>query len=562
MAVVNAHGRPAQHEREFTPWSIWFFGRSDPASPKFWLTGIAFLALYLAFNKLTVWNEFDGLGITLWSPDNGLSLALLTEGAMFAPFVFLGAVLTDAFIAGIHHSLYVTVAAELVLTIGYVGLAAVLRHKLKFNPRQVRLANVVVLLIFVPAGATLTSLSYCGVLYLGDSLPAEQFFAATRHFWIGDTVGMITIIPAVTSVFAFLSKPRWRWSGYALFSFSVFILGTCLGFVVLFGVGEAKEYHMFYLLFLPIIWVGMREGYAGVAVALLTIQLTLVATTAYVGWDAKDFGIFQTLMLVLSITGLLLGAVTTERRNAALLLREQQTELARVSAYATAGAMGTILAHEISQPFSSVATYLHAAKRMLRSGVAGEPVMDVLNKAEAEAQRTREVLERVRDFVSNGKMDLKALDISALAEKIAALCREDAATRGIQVEIESARPVPLVRADRIQIEQVLNNLVANAIDAASERADARGRVIIRLATRGDKVVMQVEDNGPGVVPEMVDSMFEAYQTTKTHGMGLGLHLSKQIVQKHAGRLWWEPDVPEATRFVVELQIDGPEQNAA
>ena len=464
MAVVNAHGRPAQHQREFTPWSIWFFGRSDPASPKSWLTGIAFLALYLAFNKLTVWNEFDGLGITLWSPDNGLSLALLTEGAMFAPFVFLGAVLTDAFIAGIHHSLYVTVAAELVLTIGYVGLAAVLRHKLKFNSRQVRLADVVVLLIFVPAGATLTSLSYCGVLYLGDSLPAEQFSAATRHFWIGDTVGMITIIPAVTSVFGFLSKPRWRWSGYALFSFSVFILGTCLGFVVLFGVGEAKEYHMFYLLFLPIILVaGRLRRRRGCAANHPT---DACRNTAYVGWDAKDFGIFQTLMLVLSITGLLLGAVTTERRNAALLLREQQTELARVSAYATAGAMGTILAHEISQPFSSVATYLHAAKRMLRSGVAGEPVMDVLNKAEAEAQRTREVLERVRDFVSNGKMDLKALDISALAGKIAALCREDAATRGIQVEIESARPVPLVTSD--------NNPDRASFEQSRRQRDRRG----------------------------------------------------------------------------------------
>jgi hypothetical protein len=196
MAVVSIHGRSAQDRREFTQWSTWFFGRLDPASPKFWLTGIAFLALYLAFNKLTERHEFDGLGITLWSPDNGLSLALLTEGALFAPFVFLGAVLTDAFIAGVHHSLYVTVAAELVLTIGYVGLAAVLRHKLKFNPKQVRLANVVVLLIFVPAGTTLTSLSYCGVLYLGDSqvvllaqiwpvssLPVGHIFLGTAARW-------------------------------------------------------------------------------------------------------------------------------------------------------------------------------------------------------------------------------------------------------------------------------------------------------------------------------------------------------------------------------------------
>src|ERR1700731_2025222 len=164
------------------------------------------------------------------------------------------------------------------------------------------------------AGTTLTSLSYCGVLYLGGAIPADQFYAAMRHFWIGDTVGIITIIPAATSVFAFLSKARWRWSGYELVSCSVFILGTCLGFAVLFGVGDANEYHLFYLLFLSIICVGMREGYAGVAVALLAIQLGLIVTTTYVGIEAKDFSVFQMLMLVLSIAGLLLGADAKEYR--------------------------------------------------------------------------------------------------------------------------------------------------------------------------------------------------------------------------------------------------------
>jgi two-component system, LuxR family, sensor kinase FixL len=562
MAVVNIHGQPALDQRELTLRSAWFSGRSRLTSPKFWLTGIGFLAVYLACNKVTEWHQLDGLAITLWSPDNGLSLLLLTEGAVFAPFVFLAAVLTDVFIAGVHHSLYVAVAAELVATVGYVGLAAVLRHKLKFDPRRVRLADVVSLLIFVPAGTTLTSLSYCGVLYLGGALPAAQFSAAMRYFWIGDTVGIITIIPAATSVFAFLSNARWRWSGYALVSCSVFLLGTCLGFVVLFGVGDTKEYHLFYLLFLPIIWVGMREGYAGVAVALLAIQLGLVVTTTYVGFEAKDFSVFQMLMLVLSITGLLLGAVITERAQSAQQLREQQTELAHVSAHAIAGAMGMALAHEISQPLSTVASYLHAARRLLQSGAASAPVMDALSKAEMETRRTREVLERVRDFIAIGKLDLKPLDLSNLALKIGALCREEATARGVHVEIENTRPIPLVRADRIQIEQVLNNLVANAIDAASERTDARGFVVIRVGQRGDRVVLQVEDNGSGVAPEMVDSLFEAYQTTKPRGMGLGLPLSLQIVQKHAGRLWWEPNVPEGTRFLVELPINGPDKNAA
>ena len=522
MTVVNIHGRPKQDHRAVTPWSAWFFGWPRPARLKFWLTGIAFLALYLACNKLTESHELDGLGITLWSPDNGLSLAILTEGAMFAPFIFLGAVLADTFITGVHHSLYVTVAAELVLTVCYVGLAAVLRHKLKFNLRQVRLADVVVLLIFVPAGAALASLSYCVVLYLGGSLPADQFFVAMRHFWIGDTVGMITIIPAVTSVFVFWSAPAWHQWDYTFVSCLVFILGTCLAFALLIDGADTKQSYIFYPLFLPIMWIGIREGYAGVAVGLLVIQLGLVAATTYVGSDTNDFHIYQTLMLVLSVTGLLLGTVTSERRIATQLLCEQQTELARMSAYAKAGAMGMALAHELSQPLSTVAAYLHAARRMLQSRVASERVVDTLNKAEAEAQRTREAMERIREFISNGKMDLQALDLSALARKIATLCGEEAATRGIQVEIESIRPVPRVRADKLQIEQVLNNLVVNAIDAASERLDARGRVIIRLAARGDRVVMQVEDNGPGVAPDIADRMFEAYQTTKPRGMGLGL----------------------------------------
>jgi hypothetical protein len=154
-----------------------------------------------------------------------------------------------------------TVAVELGLTVGYVGFATILRHKLKFNPRRIRLADVVVILTFVPAGTTLTSLSYCGVLYLGGALPAGQFYAAMRHFWISDTIGLITIIPAATSVFACLSQTRWRWSAHSLVTWSVFILGACLGFAVLFGVGDAREYQMFYLLFLPIIWLGMRVGY-------------------------------------------------------------------------------------------------------------------------------------------------------------------------------------------------------------------------------------------------------------------------------------------------------------
>ncbi len=340
-----------------------------------------------------------------------------------------------------------------------------------------------------------------------------------------------------------------------LFTIFIFALGIGLGFAALVGVGD-KLYYLFNLLFLPVIWVAMREGYAGVALALVTIQLTLAALTAFFGYSTTDFAILQLLMLVLSITGLLLGAVTTERKDAALRLREQTRELARMVSNARAGAMGMALAHEVSQPLSTVATYLHAARRLLQASVASAPVMDALIKAEAEAHRAREVLERIRDFVSNGNLNLTAVNVPVLAEKIGALCREEAAGRGVLVEVENMGLVPLVEADGVQIEQVLINLVANAIDAAAERPDVRGRVIVRVAAKGDAVILRVEDNGCGVAAELADNIFDAYQTTKPRGMGLGLHLSRRIIQRHAGRLWWEPVTTGGARFVVELPTNG------
>jgi two-component system sensor kinase FixL len=552
MALINAHDRPLQSHWSWT-------GRAAGRS-RFWATGAAFMAAYFALNLLTEWHEFDRLGITLWSPDDGLSLALLIENVAFAPFVFLAAVLVDLSIAGLHRGLGVTMAAELSLTMTYVGLALLLKNTLKFDIRQFRLPDVVAFLLLVPVGAALSAFIYCGVLYLGGGLSSDKAFVAMIHCWIGEALGIVTVIPATTAAFTY-SSPPWRWSGYKLFTVFIFVLGIGLGFAALVGVGD-KLYYLFNLLFLPVIWVAMREGYAGVALALVTIQLTLAVLTAFVGYNTTDFAILQLLMLVLSITGLLLGAVTTERQDAAVRLREQKRELARMISNARAGAMGMALAHEVSQPLSTVATYLHAARRMLQASSASEPVMDALIKAEAEAQRAREVLERIRDFVSNGNLNLTAVDVRALADKIGERCRDEAAARGVLVEVESTGLVPPVEADGIQIEQVLINLVANAIDAAAERSDARGRVTMRVAAKDNAITLRVEDNGYGVAPELADNIFDAYQTTKPRGMGLGLHLSRRIVQRHAGRLWWEPITTGGARFVVELPIKGCEHNAA
>jgi two-component system, LuxR family, sensor kinase FixL len=540
----------------------WTESAANLHRPRFWLIGVAFLAAYLALNILTARYQFEALGITLWSPDDGLTVLLLMEGVEFFPFVLVGAVLADVLISHVQHSFYVTILVESASTLGYTGIALALRDVLKFRLRRTDLANVLVMLAAVPAGSILNSLIYCGVLYLAGSLPASQFFFGLRHFWIGDAVGIIAVLAAATAIFSVSSRVRWVWRRDDTLNWSVFVVSSFLVFAFIHTAPSAYAYHLFYLLFLPIIWIGMRAGYVGVAIALLATQAAFFMTASHIGFNADDFDQFQILMLVLSITGLILGATVTERERANQKLREQQAELVRISAHATAGAMGMQLAHELSQPLSTVATYAVAARRMLQSGAGPGPVIDALSKAEAEAQRTREVLERIRDLVSVGRLQPRAVNLVDAALKIRALGLEGANARGVDIAVESLRPIPLVKADPIGIEQVLNNIVSNAIDAAAERRDARGSVVIRVIDGERWARVQVEDNGPGVAPEMAESLFEPYQTSKPRGMGLGLTLSRQIVQQHGGHIWWEAIAPEGTRFVVELNLNGPDGDAA
>jgi C4-dicarboxylate-specific signal transduction histidine kinase len=307
----------------------------------------------------------------------------------------------------------------------------------------------------------------------------------------------------------------------------------------------------------------MRAGYAAVAVALLVAHLTLVTLATRVGYAAYDFLSFQMLMLVLSATGLLLGVAVTERRRSAEKLRLQQGELARAARHATVGAMGTALAHEISQPMSSAANYLHAARRILRAtGDLDGPVAQALAKSEAESQRARVALERVRDYVSTGRIEPSQIALEALVRKIVGIMGRDADARGVILNTTSEPYLPQMRADPIQIELLLVNLVSNAIDAASSRDDHAGVVRIHLSQSRDDIVLEVSDNGPGIAEDMADRIFEPFETTKSTGMGLGLTLARQIAEAHAGTLSWTKREPQGVSFRATFPIDGPSEHGA
>ncbi|MEP7246918.1 MAG: HAMP domain-containing sensor histidine kinase, partial [Gammaproteobacteria bacterium] len=203
----------------------------------------------------------------------------------------------------------------------------------------------------------------------------------------------------------------------------------------------------------------------------------------------------------------------------------------------------------------------HVARRKLQSaGHDPKSVEEALEQAQVEARRARETLERVRDYVSSGRLDLTEVDVEALVHRLANLMASDAKARGVSITVAGGHHLPAIRADRIQLEQLVLNLLSNAVDAAAEHAHSGGQVQVRIAQRRDQIEIVVEDNGLGIEPSISDRMFEPFETSKRKGMGLGLTLVRQITDAHGGKVGWLSVEPRGTRFIVELPVDGPDRH--
>jgi len=524
----------------------------------FRLATLYFLS-YALINLVTTLHEYGHTTITAWSPDNGLSVLLLLESSLFTPIVLATSIFVDAFIARSSADLFSIVMSDFIVTHGYLLIAIVLRDAFKFDFRRATYANMIALLAVVPTSAAFTGALYCGVLYLTGALPYADVPTGFRYFWIGDAVGMIVLIPAATAIYDIVANRKWR----ALLKPSRLALASLIvvGMILLIeaSIEIPNSRYLFTLLFLPTIWVGIAYGYDAVAIALAATQLLLIGSLAAFDLSLDSLAAFQTQMFILAATGQLLGAAVTEREEATRSLRRQQFDLARITAQATTGALAAAFAHEVSQPLSSLSGYVHAARRLLTNQDDREGAIAALQKAEAESRRASDILGRIREFVANGRLELQDCDLCEIAAKIVSFNRDDARARGVALNLEAPEAPLVVRIDKIAIEQALNNLVVNALEAVGAQGAERGHVWVRVAAGLDKVWLGVDDDGPGIAAEISDHLFDAFETTKPTGMGLGLTLASQVVEKHSGSLTWRARAPHGSHFLIELPRHDPSE---
>jgi two-component system sensor kinase FixL len=324
---------------------------------------------------------------------------------------------------------------------------------------------------------------------------------------------------------------------------------------MVFGFSKEREFQLFYVLFLPIVWMAVRNGIEGVSAGILTTQCGLILGVGLLPGESKDLDAFQALMIVLAMTGLIAGALVTERRRMEAHLRTHQESLARLTRLGSVGELATAIAHEVNQPLMAAGTYIRLVANTITSGKAdAAEIAEIAKKAVSQVDRAAEVIRRLRALVRLDRSNRAQVPFQRIAKGIIELCKPDLDQAAVAARFNLAADLPHVMVDVLQIEQVLSNLVRNSIEAISDSASAEGSILIEAKrANGDFIEVHVLDSGPGFSLERIEIGLLLLSSSKPHGLGAGLSLCRSIVEAHGGRLWLEPSNHGASvRFTLPI----------
>jgi signal transduction histidine kinase len=513
--------------------SIQFSGRGYG-----WLI-LSYLCGYVALDWVSyIYPVAPPLAITPWNPPPGLSLVLLLRwGPRNGPWLFVAAVAAELLVRGPHIPPLLLVVASVLPAAVYTVLAWLLRGPLRFDPDFTTLRDATIFVAAVAVATGLLAVAFVGLFDFAALLPAGSFGKSVAQFWIGDLIGIV-----VTTPLLLVFTRRRRGSVHVSIVEVVAQLGAILvGLWIVFGSGWVEELKLFYVLFLPLIWIAMRHGLEGTTIATMVIQIGLITAMRLEGYRAGAALELQFLLLAVAVTGLFLGMTVSERRAIAQQLRDKQFELDRSLRLAGASEMASALAHELNQPLSAIGGYIRACQLMLDE--QRQPVgllRDTMDKVVAEVTRAGNVVRQLRDFFRTGSGHLALIEVEPLLRAAIDAARQRSERHSIQWRLDCPASLPAVLIDRVQVETVLHNLVSNAIDALKAGTGDYREVTISAKEDSARFVrISVADNGPGVAAEVAAQLFQPFATSKPRGMGLGLAISRSIVEARGGRLWLE-----------------------
>jgi PAS domain S-box-containing protein len=243
----------------------------------------------------------------------------------------------------------------------------------------------------------------------------------------------------------------------------------------------------------------------------------------------------------------------TERKRAEEALREAQADLARVSRVTTMGELTASLAHEVNQPIAAAVTNANTCLRWLaRDHPDLEEAREAASRIVKDATRAAGIVSRVRLLFKKGTPQRELVDVNEVAREMIVLLGDEASRHSISVRTELAEDLPHVIGDRVQLQQVLMNLIVNGVDAMQDMDGPRELIIKSQPAENNELLLSVSDTGVGLPRHQADQIFNAFFTTKTHGTGMGLRISRSIIESHGGRLWVADNSPRGATFQFTL----------
>lgn len=485
-----------------------------------------FAPCYIALDWASYIDPLGPFNITPWNPQPALAIVwMLLGGLRHLPAVMATVFGADVLIRHAPAGYAITALTSLALATGYAGIAAALHAYLGGTTmRSVR--DLTVLVAATIAGSALIGAAFVGILRAAQLLDVVPMPDAWLRFWVGDAVGILVTAPLLLAVTdagrraAMLRLARRPESilQVAALAATLWLIFDALG-------GDPSRH--FYLLFAPLIWIAARGGLNGAVVSSAIVQVGVVLAIRAPAAAELPVIELQALVAVFTLTGLYLGMMVDERTRATEDLRQSLR-------LAAAGEMAGAIAHEVNQPLTALSNYGQSALALLAKGApAYDQVPAVVAKMLGEAERASDVVRRLRDFFRAGTTRLEDVPGDELEAMLRRIAKQVIGAQPVDLQLRIEPSLPTLYVDRLQIEVVLRNLLANAIDALQ----GHGSVRVRAQRHGaERLRLVVQDDGPGIAAEARQRIFEPFVSGKPSGMGLGLAVSRAIAEAHGGSL--------------------------
>ncbi|MDX2203029.1 MAG: ATP-binding protein [Hyphomicrobiaceae bacterium] len=520
------------------------------------LTTLALLAVYVGLERLSFLHEHNDLPVTPWNPGLGVMFAMIIlRGHRMGLVLFAGAFLGQVIVVRSELPWGVLLAMSAAIALSYTAVAAMAGRQLDLAPQLLRTRDILILVVAGLVGA------------LAEATQLWLLLIATRHFHladigstslpliIGDVIGIAVVTPLMLRIVAWLPHPP-KMARAVLGELLLLLIAVMLVLYVVVRPPGPEGQSLFYLLFVPVVIAAVRHGIDGACTALAVTQLGLVAFLHWHGLELARFTEYQALMLVLTLTGLIVGGLVSERHAAQieaeasrLRMRELEAQSARTARLNMASGMAAALAHEINQPMTAARALSRSVQELMRAPDRDPDRMERnLASMIEQIDHAGEVVKRMREFLRRGEPHISTLDIKTVLAEAVALMEPMVRSRKVQLRLLVPAGLPAVHGDRVQIGQVAINLIKNSIDAIPEDAAGRIDVSARATEDGKWVEVAVRDNGPGIAAAEVDALFVPLSTSRPDGIGLGLSICKTILHAHGGRIWLSSSAPGETEF--------------